>query len=383
LYAGVNDTHLTELLARNERLHLGRETVRSLLRHAGLPPKRRRRPRKYRSRRERKEAFGMMLQIDGSPHAWLEDRGPRFTLVGAKDDATGYVWARFCEAETTWAYLDLMREVIASHGVPASLYSDRHSIFHAQREPTVVEQLKDSGPMTQFGRAMHELGVQIHEASSPQAKGRIERQWGVFQDRLVVEMRLAAVSTMEQANAFLVGFLADYNRRFTVEPALAASVFRPAPANLDDILCLKETRSVSNDHTISVDGLVLQIPPTKLFRSLARRRVEVLQRRDGALHIQFQRRTVATFGAPAITRLVTQLRPGRSELRLLDRRRPSTPPLRRAPTAPRRHTAEARRAVTRQGRSEAKEARSALTPRRAQARRRTSLTKSLGSYLTD
>jgi hypothetical protein len=133
----------------------------------------------------------MLLQVDASRHDWLEGRGAPLTLVGAKDDATGEGWAHFCEAQSCWAYLGLMRAIFLSAGVPLSLYSDRHTIFHSPREPSVIEQLANRRPLTQFGRAMEELGVNIIKAYSPQAKGRIERQWGVFQDRLVVELRLA------------------------------------------------------------------------------------------------------------------------------------------------------------------------------------------------
>ena len=144
-YRDTNDTHLCEILGKAERIAIGRETLRNILRKEGIPSKRRVKRRKYRSRRERKESFGMMLQLDASPHDWLQGRGPWLTLVGAKDDATCYVWAHFEEAETTWGYLDLMREVISTHGVPLSLYADRHSIFHTTREPTILEQLKDGG----------------------------------------------------------------------------------------------------------------------------------------------------------------------------------------------------------------------------------------------
>ena len=186
-----------------------------MLRKVGIPPKRKRRRVKYRKRRERKDAFGMMLQIDASPHDWLEGRGPWLTLVGAVDDATGYGWSRFVTAETTWAYLNLMREVISSHGLPLSLYSDRHSIFHPLREPTIIEQLKNIQPLTQFGRAMNELGITITKAWSPQAKGRIERFFGFLQDRLVVELRLAGAKSMEEANQVLDAFLPEYNRQFS------------------------------------------------------------------------------------------------------------------------------------------------------------------------
>jgi transposase len=305
-YRDINDTHLCEILSKAEGVVMGRETLRGILRKEGIPSKRKVKRRKYRSRRERKEAFGMMLQLDASPHDWLQGRGPWLTLVGGKDDATGYVWAHFEEAETTWAYLDLMREVISTHGVPLSLYADRHSIFHTTREPTIIEQLKDVVPLTQFGRAMEELGIRVMKAWTPQAKGRIERQWGVFQDRLVVDLRLARANTLEQAREVLKGFLKEYNQRFCLLPMQAAAVFRKAPpkAVLHNILCLKETRMVKKDHTLSFDGLVLQIPFCKKYPCIADRQVEVRQYRDGHLEIGYRGSIVARFSPEAIRRLL-------------------------------------------------------------------------------
>ena len=305
-YRDINDTHLCEILGKTERIAIGRETLRSLLRKAGIPSKRKVKRRKYRSRRERKEAFGMMLQVDASPHDWLQGRGPWLTLLGAKDDATGYVWAHFEETETTWGYLDLIREVISTHGVPLSLYADRHSIFHTTREPTIIEQLKDVVPLTQFGRAMDELGVTIHKAWTPQAKGRIERHWGVFQDRLVVELRIAKANTLEQAREVLKRFLKEYNARFCLLPKQSEAVFRKAPpkAALHNILCLKETRMVKKDHTVSFDGLVLQIPFCKKYPCIADRQVDIRQYRDGHLEIGYRGSIVARFSSEAIGRLL-------------------------------------------------------------------------------
>ena len=305
-YRDINDTHLCEILGEAEGVAIGRETLRGILRKEGIPSKRKVKRRKYRSRRERKEAFGMMLQIDASPHDWLQGRGPWLTLVGAKDDATGYVWAHFEEAETTWGYLDLMGEVISTHGVPLSLYADRHSIFHTTREPTLIEQLKDVVPLTQFGRAMEELGISVLKAWTPQAKGRIERQWGVFQDRLVVELRLAGANTLEQAREVLKRFLKDYNERFCRLPKQSAAVFRKAPpkAVLHNILCLKETRMVKKDHTLSFGGLVLQIPFCKKYPCIADRQVDVRQYRDGHLEIGYRGSIVARFSPEAIRRLL-------------------------------------------------------------------------------
>ena len=306
-YRDINDTHLCEILSEAEGIILGRETLRGILRKGGIAPKRKVKRRRYRSRRERKEAFGMLLQVDASPHDWLEARGPWLTLVGSIDDATGHVWAHFEEAETTWAYLDLMEEVFRTQGIPLSLYADRHSIFHTTREPTIIEQLKDIVPLTQFGRAMEELGISVIKAWSPQAKGRIERLWGTFQDRLVVTLRLAGAKTLEQAREVLKGFLPHYNRRFCVLPRKEQSVFRKAPpkAVLHKILCLKETRIVKKDHTVSFEGLVLQIPPSKMYPCLADRKVDVREYRDGHIEIVYRDTVVARFSSEAIRRLLS------------------------------------------------------------------------------
>lgn len=316
-YIDINDTHLMEILMREESIKIGRETLRSLLRTNGTGPKRKRRSRKFRSRRERKEAFGCMLQIDASRHDWLEGRGPILTLVGGKDDATGYVWARFEYAETSWAYLHLIQDIASTHGLPMSLYSDRHGIFHVPREPTIVEQFQQTAPLTQFGRAMQDLGIQLIKAWSAPAKGRIERHWGFSQDRLVVELRLAGATTIEDANRGLAVFLKDHNRRFTVPPKHRDPLFRKPPHmhQMNHILCLKEIRTVNNDNTISFEGIILQIPHVKGLRSLAKRKVDVLQLRDGSIEIQYDTRTVARFCKEAVTRLIAQNRKENSQLK--------------------------------------------------------------------
>lgn len=313
----INDTHLSEILLREEKIRVSRPTLRRILREAGIPAKLRRRSSKHRSRRERKEAFGMMLQIDGSPHDWLEGRGPHLTLIGAKDDATSHVWARFEEAETTWGYMDLMREIFEGHGLPLSLYSDRHTIFHSPKKPTIVEQINNIRPLTQFGKAMEALGITLIKAWSAPAKGRIENQWKTFQDRLVVELRLKRVRTREEANVVLKEFLKEYNRRFTVPPRKSEPMFRKAPSSsgLDRTLCLQETRTVAKDHTVSFEGVVLQILPSSKYRSIARQKVQVLQLRDGSVEIAYKGQPVTRFRPEVIARLVMKTKGERSQLR--------------------------------------------------------------------
>ena len=191
-YQGFNDHHLTDKLKEQESIDLSREKVRRVLRAEGIRSPKKRRGLKHRSRRERRAAEGMMLQIDGSPHDWLEGRGPRLCLIGAIDDATSKVMgALFVEAESSWGYFRLFSEVFHAHGVSQSIYTDRHSVFWTDRQPTIEEQLINKKPATEVGRALEELGVTLILANSPQAKGRIERMWNTFQDRLVSELRLA------------------------------------------------------------------------------------------------------------------------------------------------------------------------------------------------
>ena len=307
-YQGVNDRHLQEILRREHSIEVGRESLRKRLRLEGFAPKRKRRKKKYRGRRERKAAFGCMLQIDASPHDWLEGRAQRLTLVGARDDATGYVWCRFEESETTWAYIALMRAILLSHGLPFSLYSDRHTIFHSPREATITEQLNNQKPLTQFGRAMNELGIKIIKAYSPQAKGRIERLWEFFQDRLVVEMRLKGIKTKEEANQYLPDFLKQINARYTVPAQQADTVFRLSPRarELDRVLCLKETRVVNSDHTLSYEGLIIQLPRSTKYASIAKQRVEVLQLKDGSIEIVYKKQVIQRFTQKAMERMLKE-----------------------------------------------------------------------------
>ena len=228
-YAGVNHTHLSELLREREGIDIGRNTLRKILTDAGVNSPRRRRPPKHRVRRQRMAREGMLIQIDGSYHRWLGEDGPQFTLLLAVDDATGCVVnALFCELENTRSYFLLMRDLIQSYGIPLALYSDRHAVFkHTPPSETAAAP-------TQFSRAMGELGVQLIFARSPQAKGRVERTAGTLQDRLVSELWLAGATTIDDANRVLQGFLPRFNSRFKVP----AQVLEVAYRAVEGAMCL-------------------------------------------------------------------------------------------------------------------------------------------------
>src|SRR6188508_1062317 len=225
-YQGFNDHHLTEKLQEQEQIDVSREKVRRILRSHGIASPKKRRGIKHRSRRERRAAEGMMLQVDGSPHDWLQGRGPRLCLIGAIDDATSKVMgAFFVQAESSWGYFTLFSGIFRQYGVSQSIYTDRHSVFWTDRQPTIEEQLINKKPATEVGRALEELGVTLILANSPQAKGRIERMWNTFQDRLVSELRLAKAKTLEQAQAVLERYLPVHNRKFS-KPARAEPAWR-------------------------------------------------------------------------------------------------------------------------------------------------------------
>jgi transposase len=302
-YARVNHTHLTELLAKREDIVLSRSTVRNILMSAGMESPRRRRPPRHRVRRERLPQEGMLVQIDGSIHDWLEDRGPRMTLLLAVDDATGTVPAAlFREREDSWGYFRLLWTMIERKGIPLALYSDRHGVFWNARDSrkTRGQTPKRKTRTTQFGRAMQDLGVAQVFARSPQAKGRVERAAGTFQDRLVSELRLAGASTMEEANRVLREFLPCYDERFGLQATQPGSAYRPlAPElKLEEVLCFKHSRKVARDNTVKYGRRTLQLLPTKDRASYARVVVEVRQRLDGTLSVVYQERAIPTQEAP-------------------------------------------------------------------------------------
>lgn len=288
-YQGFNDSHLAEKLRAEHNLAVSRETVRRILRAAKLASPQKRRPRQYRSRRPPRPRFGMMALTDASRHDWLEGRGPTLTLIGFQDDATSQILAAHfqLEPENTVGYLRALDAMITTHGVPLSLYRDRHSIFQ-RNDPhwTLAEQLAGKQAPTQLGRALEELGIEQIPAYSPQAKGRIERAWRTCQDRLVSELRLARAASLSQANAVLARFCADYNQRFARPAAESVRDFRCLPRRFDLSRCLSlhYQRVVAADHTITLGARSIALPPLPGHRGYAGETVELAHHLDGRLH---------------------------------------------------------------------------------------------------
>jgi hypothetical protein len=297
-YGDFGPTLAAEHLAR-DGWEVDHETLRRMLMAEELwnPG----RPRqKHRQWRERKACFGQMVQLDGSHHDWFEGRRPKAVLMVMVDDATKRMKARFSEEETTHASYDVFEAWVQQRGVPQSIYADRDSIYRCERAPTVAEQIAGEEPLTQFGRAMAQLGVELILANSPQAKGRVERCNGVLQDRLVKEMRLRGISDLATANEYLEReFLPDYARRFSIDPASPADVHQGKPRNLDEILSWEEDRVVRKDWTISWDNRFFQIDRQHELLALAGRPVLVRLLRNGTLQLVAQGRKLKYKELPA------------------------------------------------------------------------------------
>jgi transposase len=268
-----NDCHATEKLREVEGLRVSRESVRQRRRAVGLPAKHRRRPKQHRHRRTPEARMGQMVQVDGSPFAWLEGRGPEMTLHGAIDDATSTVLAlHFRPAEDLHGYAVVFQQLFTQYGLPLAVYGDRINILvRNDAHWSLAEQLRGAQDPTHLGRVLADLGIGYLEAGSPEAKGRIERLWRTLQDRLTSELRLRHISTPEGANAFLPEFLADLNPRFTRDPADAAPAWRPAPRDLPLVLSCRYTRQVARDNTVRLGPRWIQLPPRPPSPLLRRR----------------------------------------------------------------------------------------------------------------
>jgi transposase len=342
-YAGFNHQHLTEMLAEREGMTMHRTTVRRILLKAGLRSPRTRRSVGHRRRRERMPREGMLLQADASRHRWLGPSGPYLTLVGAIDDATGTVpGAIFREHEDARGYFEVLRQVVGAKGIPLAVYVDRHSIFkpNLPTARSLEEQLSGRPVLTQVGRALHELGVQTIFAMSPQAKGRVERLWGTFQDRLASELRLAHAATLADANHWLPAFLRRFNRRFAVPAADPTPAYEPRPVGFrpERIFCFKYERLVRPDNTIPFAGRDIQLLTTGDRRSWVRARVEVHEHFNGQLVIYYRATRIPSRAAPAAPAVIrarefTRLGAGRPQAPAPPPA-PSPPPATRPPWKP-------------------------------------------------
>ncbi len=259
-FVGFGPTLAAEKLQELEGICISDETLRLWLIEEGDWNKVRK-GRKHRQWRERKHCFGDMIQIDGSHHDWFEGRGPKCVLMGYIDDATGKVYGRFYEYEGTIPAMDSFKRYIRKYGIPVGVYFDKHTTYKSPAKPSIEDEINGTKPLSEFERALKELGVDVKHAHSPQAKGRIERLFRTFQDRVVKEMRLRGIKTIDAANKFLQKYLPEYNRKFAVKPKKGDNLHREIPKglNLDGILCIKTERTLRNDFTITHNGRLYQI----------------------------------------------------------------------------------------------------------------------------
>ena len=285
-YADFGPTLAAEKLAERDGLRVSRETLRGWMVDAGLWLSRKQR-RTFHQPRLRREAYGELVQIDGSEHRWFGDRGPPCSLLVFVDDATGKLMQlRFVRSESAFSYFEALEFYLKRHGAPIAFYSDKHSVFRVAKKDA-----RGGQGMTQFGRALCELSIEILCANSSQAKGRVERMNRTLQDRLVKELRLAGIDAMEAGNAFLPGFLEDYNARFAIIPARPDDLHRPlnlAPDRLAEILCKREQRYVGSQLTFSFERKRIMLEETEVTRGLVGRYVETYAYADGRLDVRWK-----------------------------------------------------------------------------------------------
>ena len=280
-YEGFSPTLASEKLFERDKIKVSRELLRTwfIREHIAYAS---RKARPHRNWRERKTHYGQMVQADGSHHDWFEGRGPWCVLMGQIDDATSKVSAEFHDYEGTLPFMASFKSYIKAKGIPVSVYIDRHTTYKSNKKPSIEDELEDKEPLTQVGRALKELGVDVIFAHSAQAKGRVERLFRTFQDRLVKEMRLRKIKSIEEANAFLEEYLSVYNKRFSVPAVKSADLHRPLPKDidLDRILCKKTEHALRNDFTVAHDKKLYQVE-----NNIRAKKVTVEERTDGSMVI--------------------------------------------------------------------------------------------------
>lgn len=287
-YRDFGPTLASEKLLERNGIGISDETLRRWLLGTG-DWRKTRRQRKHRQWRERKHHAGEMIQVDGSHHDWFEGRGPGCVLMGYIDDATGRVFGRFYDYEGTIPAMDSFKRYIKKYGLPLSVYLDKYKTYKSTAKPTLEDEFNDVEPLSDFERALRELGVEVKHANSPQAKGRIERLFKTLQDRLVKELRLRGIRTLEEANAFLEQYLPIYNRRFSVSPKERDNLHRPlgSGVDLDAILCIQTERTLRNDFTVAHHRKLYQVED-RVYTS----KVMVQDRMDGSVHITHKNRSL-------------------------------------------------------------------------------------------
>jgi transposase len=283
-YHDFGPTLGSEKLFEIDKIKLNDETLRLWLLQAGIPYKKRKK-RPHRQWRERKHSFGEMIQMDGSHHNWFEGRGPECVLMGYIDDATGRPFARFYPYEGTLPAMDSFKRYIEKFGMPVSIYLDKHPTYKSTKKQTIEDELDNAEPLSQFSRAAKELSINVIYADSPQAKGRIERLFNTFQNRLIKEMRLRNIKSAEEGNRFLTHYLPAYAKRFAVQPANDANLHRSVRkgVNLDAVFCVKTIRMLRNDFTVAYNGKLYQIED-----NVNAEKVTVEERANGSIHINYR-----------------------------------------------------------------------------------------------
>jgi transposase len=298
-YADFGATLASEHLRDDDGLEVHAETLRRWLKQEGMAGGQRRR-QPYRKRRERKQHFGELVQMDGSFHRWLEGRGEKGCLMHMVDDASGHAAGEFHQEETIWAAVHVLRRWIEQHGVPPALYTDWKNVY--VQAPSAQEKIRGEQPQTQFGRMCAELGIKIIPASSPQAKGRVERGHGTHQDRLVKKLRLRDVSSYVDANQYLrKHYWKEHNRRYARPAAGGDYHWRtPSPPQLNAIFCLKQERVVSQDWVVSYNGRWLQVERQSRHWAPARSRVTVCEWENGRIAITYRGQPVRFHQIPRL-----------------------------------------------------------------------------------
>ncbi len=303
-YQNFNDTHFTEMLSEREGIGISREKVRQLLRAAGRRPKRKRRVKKYHARRPRKARAGIMMQWDGSPHRWFGPDSYPCCLMSAIDDATSkLLGALFVPAESSVSYLHLLDMVVRRHGAPLSVYQDRHgALVRTDGHWSVEEQLQGKQYPTHVGRVLKDLGIEAISAHSPQAKGRIERGFGVMQDRMIAELELHGITDMNQANRWLEKYyIPRHNQRFGKQAAESGTAFvKVYKRERYEKIAFAYEAVVSNDNCVRLGGLMIDVPPRGDRRGYAKARVLVKQHLDGCWTVRWKDQVIATHPATPV-----------------------------------------------------------------------------------